>query len=159
MTPSSARPMNKARTTRRTGQYRPLYCIYVAVGQKEKKLQRGARLNTPRERRRHALQQHHLCACIRHGELISIWPPLLRQRWANGVDNGRDAIIILRLSKHRWLIGQFPMVLEAFPVRSRSLIRAICCILLTRDLLERAARRGRFGGGSCPRCRVRGPGW
>ncbi len=62
---SQARLNKAAEDAGAISNYRPLYCIYVA--DRPEKFQRGASAQYSRERRRHAIHDNHLCACIRHG--------------------------------------------------------------------------------------------
>ena len=57
--------LNKAAEDQGDKNYRPLYCIYVAIGQKNSNVARA--LDGSRKRRRHAIHDDHLCAGVGHG--------------------------------------------------------------------------------------------
>ena len=103
--------LNKAAEDAKDNNYRPLYCIYVAVGQKNSNVARAltvSRKKAPCLTRQSSLRRHPT------RRLINIWRLSLGRRWANGswIMEWMRSLFIDDLSKHAVAYRQVSLVLK-----------------------------------------------
>lgn len=137
--------LNKAAEASGDGQYRPMYCIYVAIGQKQSSIARLISVLEQAEAMPYTIIVASPAADSATNQYLAPFAGAAMGEWF--MDNGMDALIVFDdLSKHAVAYRQVSLVLkrpsgrEAYPGD---------VFYLHSRLLERAARVGeRYGNGS-----------
>src|SRR5712671_4716849 len=137
--------LNKAAEARGDKDYRPLYCIYVAIGQKQSSIARTIATLEQKGAMPYTIVLASAASDSAASQYLAPFAGAAMSEWF--MDNGMDALIIYDdLSKHAVAYRQVSLVLkrpsgrEAYPGD---------VFYLHSSLLERAARVGeKYGGGS-----------
>ncbi len=143
--------MNKAAEEGALKDYRPLYCIYVAIGQKHSNVARALAVLEKQGAMPYTTIISAPASDTATNQYLAPFAGAAMGEWF--MDNGMDALIIYDdLSKHAVAYRQVSLVLEA-PVRSRSVSGRRVLSPLAAARTQRARRLKKTATVRSPRCR------